>query len=436
MSDYAAISQLATAEDFVAYLERHGIEIPFDATVETGAEAPFAQALAAQGFDVANRWAVLPMEGWDSDIEGNPTEQSIERWSALGRSGAGLIWGESAAVHPGGRSSPRQLVVAEETAPGLRRLRTAAVGAWRDEFGTSDGFKVGIQLVHSGRLSHPAPSGEPAPVAVRHHPYIDSTIGPSPDQPLLSDEELRRLIDTYVSAAAIVADAGFDFVDLKACHGSLGHELLGAFDRPGEFGGSFENRTRFLRTIVERTRSDSPHLKLALRLSAFDTVAYTADSDGVGWPITDGPYRFWFGTDESGHRIDLSEPIRLLTELRDLGVDLICVTGSSPYNAWHLQRPALHSKPGEYLTPEDPLTGVARHIGVTAQLRSAVPGIITVGSGYSYLQQWLPNVAQAAVRAEMTDLVGIARMQLASPRFISDVLDGRSLDVAAIAKHF
>jgi 2,4-dienoyl-CoA reductase-like NADH-dependent reductase (Old Yellow Enzyme family) len=436
MGEYAAISQLATAEDFVGYLERHDIEIPFDPTVETGPDAPLAQPATVRGFEVANRWAVLPMEGWDSDLDGNPTEQSIDRWSTLGRSGAGLIWGESAAVHPDGRSSPQQLVVAPETAAGLGRLRSAAVDAHRQEFGSTDGLRVGIQLVHSGRLSHPAPSGEPAPVAVRRHPYIDSTIGPSSDQPLLSDEELHALIDTYVSAAAIVAEAGFDFIDLKACHGSLGHELLGAYQRPGEFGGSFENRTSFLRTIVERTRSESPALKLALRLSAFDTVAHAAGHDGVGRPITDGPYRFWFGTDESGHQIDLAEPIRLLTELRDMGVDLICVTGSSSYNAWHLQRPALHSKPDEYLTPEDPLAGVARHILVTAQLRRAVPGIITVGSGYSYLQQWLPNVAQAAIRAGMTDLVGIARMQLASPRFIADVLDGRPLDVAAIAAYF
>ena len=152
--------------------------------------------------------------------------------------------------------------------------------------------------------------------------------------------------------------------------------------------------------------------------------------------MSSGPGRYWFGTDESGHRIDLSEPIRLLTMMRDMQVDLICVTGASPLTAWHFQRPSLRNKPGEYATPENPLLGVARHIDVTHRLRRSVPGIMTVGSGYSFLQKWLPNVAQAAVREGMTDLVGIARMQIAYPGFISDVMRGRPLDTAAIEAAF
>jgi 2,4-dienoyl-CoA reductase-like NADH-dependent reductase (Old Yellow Enzyme family) len=253
---------------------------------------------------------------------------------------------------------------------------------------------------------------------------------------LVSDDQLYELIEAYVTAAEILAECGFDFVDLKACHGFLGHELLGALDRPGEFGGPFENRTRFLRTIVEQVRAKTPELKLGLRLSAFDAVIHGPGEDGVGRPLTSEPARYWFGTDESGHRIDLSEPIRLLTVMRDMGVDLICITGSSSINSWHLQRPALKAKPGEYRTPEDPLVGVARHIGVTNRLRDSVPGITTVGSGYSYLQRWLPNVAQAVVRRGMTDLVGIARLHMASPTFISDVLRGEALDVRAIEEAF
>jgi 2,4-dienoyl-CoA reductase-like NADH-dependent reductase (Old Yellow Enzyme family) len=376
------------------------------------------------------------LEGSDSDIDGNPTDRSIGRWAAFGRSGAKLIWGESAAVRNDGRSSPAQLLIAPATAGGLRRLRDAAVSAHREEYGEVEHFRLGIQMTHSARLSHPGPLGEHAPVTVRRHPYLDDTLGPPADQPLLTDGELYELIDDYVAAAGIIAECGFDFVDLKACHGYLGHELLGAYERPGEFGGSFENRTRFLRTIVERVRADIPDLKLGLRLSAFDTVIHGPGEDGVGRPLTSEPTRYWFGTDELGHTIDLSEPIRLLTVMRDKGVDLICITGSSPFNAWHLQRPALKTKSGEYRTPENPLIGVARHIDVTRRLRESVPGITTVGSGYSYLQRWLPNVAQAAVRTGMTDLVGIARMHIAYPRFISDVLDGRPLETGTIEEAF
>jgi 2,4-dienoyl-CoA reductase-like NADH-dependent reductase (Old Yellow Enzyme family) len=436
MADYPSLSQFGTAAEFAEYLDRAGIDLPFDDVVETGRSSPLAQPVPAHGFEIGNRWAILPLEGWDSDIDGKPTDASMERWARFGRSGAKLIWGESAAVRSDGRSSPGQLLIAPRTGTGLRRLRDAATSAHRDAFGGTNDLKLGIQMTHSGRLSHPAPSGDHAPVTVRYHPQLDTTVGPPPDQPLLTDGQLYELIEDYVAAAKIVEEAGFDFVDLKACHGYLGHELLGAYERPGEFGGSFENRTRFLRTVVERVRAETPGLKLALRLSAFDTVAHRAGAGGVGEPMTSEPGRYWFGTDESGRHVDLTEPISLLTTMRDMGVDLICVTGSAPYNAWHFQRPALKTKPGEYSTPENPLIGVARHIDVTSRLRRSVPGITTVGSGYSYLQKWLPNVAQATVRAGMTDLVGIARMQIAYPSFISDVMRGAALDIAAIEAAF
>lgn len=436
LSDYPSPSRFTTAAEFSSYLSSAGIDIPFDDAVETGNSAPLARPVVAGSFEIGNRWAILPLEGSDSDVDGNATDRSIERWAAFGRSGAKLVWGESAAIRNDGRSSPGQLLIAPATAGGLRRLREAAVSAHREEYGDVEAFRVGIQMTHSARLSHPGPLGEHAPVTVRRHPYLDDTLGPPATQPLLTDGELYELIDDYVSAAGIIAESGFDFVDLKACHGYLGHELLGAYERPGEFGGSFENRTRFLRTIVERVRADSPDLKLGLRLSAFDTVIHGPGEDGMGRPLTSEPTRYWFGTDELGHTIDLSEPIRLLTDMRDMGVDLICVTGSSPFNAWHLQRPALKTKSGEYRTPENPLIGVARHIDVTSRLRESVPGITTVGSGYSFLQRWLPNVAQAAVRTGMTDLVGIARMHVAYPRFISDVLDGRPLETETIEEAF
>jgi 2,4-dienoyl-CoA reductase-like NADH-dependent reductase (Old Yellow Enzyme family) len=297
---YPSLSEFVTAAELSQYLASAGIDIPFDDVMETGRYSPLGQGLSLNGFEIGNRWAILPLEGSDSEIDGNPTDASLDRWARFGRSGAKLIWGESAAVRSDGRSSPGQLLIDATTATGLRRLRDAAVTAHRDAFGSTSDFKLGIQMTHSGRLSHPAPSGDHMPVTVRHHPQLDDTVGPPPDHPLMTDGQLYELIDDYVSAAKIVQEAGFDFVDLKACHGYLGHELLAAYDRPGEFGGSFENRTRLLRTVVERVRAGAPGLKLALRLSAFDTVAHSAGPDGVGQPMTSEPGRYWFGTDESG----------------------------------------------------------------------------------------------------------------------------------------
>lgn len=435
MGNYTPLAELLTVDEFVSYLNELNIDLPLEIGIDDDSD-PMAEPVSVSGQVIGNRWAILPMEGWDADLDGNPTDSSIQRWRAFGRSGAKLIWGESAAVRPDGRSSPEQLVVAPETQQGLESLVAETKSAHAERFGGSDDLKVGIQLTHSGRFCRPAPSGSAAPVAVRHHPHFDKLLGPPPDSELLSDVELRDLARDYVSSVSVAAVAGFDFVDLKACHGFLSHELLGAYDRPGDFGGSFENRTRFLRSIIEGVHEEAPEVELSLRLSAFDTVAYVMGDRGVGRPLSDDPARYWFGTDESGHEIDLDEPIRLLKEMRDLGVSLFCITGSSHYNAWHLQRPALTAKSGEYSTPEDPLVGVARHIAVTSELKRAVGGITVVGSGYSYLQQWLPHVARATVRAGKTDMVGVARMHLAYPEMIVDAMSGSTFDLEAVEGRF
>ena len=217
--------------------------IPFDRVVEPAPSGPLSWSVDIDGFLVGNRFCILPLEGWDSDEEGNPTESSLERWRRLGRSGAKLVWGESAAVRADGRSSPQQLLVDRNTLPGLETLRLSAVEAHGHAHGDPADFKVGLQLTHSGRYSKP--HGTSSPVSVRHHPYLDRTVGPPPEEPLLGDDQIYGLIEAYVGAVGLVAEAGFDFVDLKACHGYLGHELLGAFERPGDFGGSFENRCPF-----------------------------------------------------------------------------------------------------------------------------------------------------------------------------------------------
>ena len=179
--------------------------------------------------------------------------------------------------------------------------------------------------------------------------------------------------------------------------------------------------------MIAGVRSACPELRLALRLSAFDTVTHIPDADGFGRPITDGPHRYWFGTDRSGHEVDLSEPIQLLRMVRALGLDLVSITGSSPFCARHFQRPARRLTDDDYEPPEDPLVGVARHVQVTAALKSAVPGLVFVGSAYSYLQQWLPNVAQATVRDGLTDIVGLGRMHIVYNMFPTDLIAGRPL---------
>src|SRR5207245_7519889 len=93
--------------------------------------------------------------------------------------------------------------------------------------------------------------------------------------------------------------------------------------------------------------------------------------------------------------------------MRSIKVELACISAGSPYYSPHIQRPALFPPSDGYLPPEDPLVGVARHILVTAALKERFPDLLLVGSGYSYLQEWLPHVAQHNLRAGKVDFVGL-----------------------------
>jgi 2,4-dienoyl-CoA reductase-like NADH-dependent reductase (Old Yellow Enzyme family) len=217
----------------------------------------------------------------------------------------------------------------------------------------------------------------------------------------------------------------------------MGHEFLSAVERPGKYGGSFENRTRFLGEVVEGIRSQVSGIGIGVRLSAFDFLPFQPGADGKGEPVKyDGYYPYAFGGDGTGTGIDLTEPILFLKKLMSLGVKLACITAGSPYYNPHIQRPALFPPVDAYQPPEDPLVGTARLISVTAALKKAVPALTMVGSGYSYLQEWLPNVAEAVIANNDADFVGYGRMVLSYPEFAADVLKGRILRKNKICRTF
>jgi 2,4-dienoyl-CoA reductase-like NADH-dependent reductase (Old Yellow Enzyme family) len=451
---YRRVARLKTADDFRAYQAQLGISIPFDEAVAVGPGAPLARPYRLpNGFVIGNRFAILPMEGWDGTEDGRPGELIFRRWRRFGMSGAKLIWGgEAVAVRHDGRANPNQLLINDANLADLAALREALVAEHVAHFGRADDLLVGLQLTHSGRFARPNDKKHQEPQILYHHPILDRRLGLPPDHPVMSDDEIGRLVEDFVRAACLAQRAGFAFVDVKHCHGYLGHEFLSAFDRPGRYGGSFENRTRFLREVVAGIRAEAPGLEIGVRLSAFDFVPFRPGPDRVGvpdWPevkadlavVREGerkahPYPYTFGGDGTGLGIDLAEPAAFLDLLASLGIPLVCITAGSPYYTPHIQRPALFPPSDGYEPPEDPLVGVARQIAVTAQLKAHRLELLVLGSAYSYLQEWLPNVAQAVVRTGMADFVGLGRMALAYPDMVADVLAGRPLQRKRICRTF
>ena len=434
---YPRVASLKTHAEFTRHISDLPLQLPCDDTVESGPESVLAQSISFHDVTIGNRFSILPMEGWDGTLDGKPTELTRRRWQNFGRSGAKLIWGgEAMAVRHDGRANPNQLLINELNLAEIESLRTDLIATHESHFASSSDLLVGLQLTHSGRFSKPNAKDRSEPRIAQRNSVLDARLGITDDSVMVSDDDLSRLIEDFIQAAVLSKKAGFQFVDIKQCHGYLGHELLSAVDRPGRFGGSFENRTRFFREIVEGIRGCTSNFEIGVRVSIFDFIPYQPGQNRVGIPNENGDPRLAFGSDTTGSGIDLKEPSAFLTLLKSLGIRLICTTAGSPYYNPHILRPAFFPPSDGYQPPEDPLVSVARQIWATAELKRQHPELIFVGSGYSYLQEWLPHVAQAVIRQGGVDSVGLGRMVLSYPELPADVLAGNVMARKKVCRTF
>jgi len=179
-------------------------------------------------------------------------------------------------------------------------------------------------------------------------------------------------------------------------------------------------------------------LMIGVRLSAFDLIPFRMGHDRRGEPEEfTGTYDCGFGVDAANPtRVDLTETFQFLDVLERLAIPLVCISGGSPYYNPHVQRPALFPPSDGYEPPEDPLAGVARLIAVTSEIKGRYPRMAVVGTGYSYLQEWLPHVAQHYVRTGQVDFVGLGRMALTYYDLPSDVLSEKPLQTKRLCRTF
>ena len=330
MADYPRIASFKTAADFRKHIETLGIKLDVDDSILPASESPLAQSLEWNGRTIGNRWCVLPMEGWDCLPDGAPSELTRRRWMNFATGGAKLLFGcEACAVMQTGKSNTRQFMITEKTLPAIKALREEMMAAHKEKFGTCEDFIVGLQLTHSGRYSHPNDDAKLESVTAYSHPLLDERFHCT-EKNVVSDAEIKNIVTAFGKAAQLAQKAGFDFVDVKMAHGYLGHEFLSAFTRPGPYGGSFENRTRFFREVVETIRKAAPGLTIATRLSLFDCLPFEPGPDRVGIPmergnVRVGNYKYAFGGDGTGLGYDLTEPLKFLEMVHDMGINLVCM---------------------------------------------------------------------------------------------------------------
>lgn len=384
-----------TLDDVKRDCEALGISLPFSEDL-----TPLAQPFDVKGERIRfkNAVAIHPMEGFDSEPDGAPSELTRRRYLRFADSDAGLYWFEAVAISEESRSNSRQLWINEGNVDAYKRLI--------DELhARTGGAPIICQLTHSGRFSRP--ENKPAPIISYHNPVLNKPFNIPAEHPVVTDEYLDGLVPQYLTAARLAKQAGFDGVDIKACHRYLMSELLSAYTRDGRYGGAYENRTRLYRDVIAGVKAEhGESLTVATRLGVHD---------GIGYP-------YGFGDDrEDPSLFDPSEAIRLIDDIHKLGVNLINITMGTPYYNPHVNRPYCR---GGYEPPEHPLVGIARMINGAGLLQKRFPGITFIGTGYTFLRQLAPYLAAGAVGSGMISAAGFGRMAFAYDGFAKDLIAG------------
>jgi len=353
-----------------------------------------------------NALVAHPMEGGDSLPCGGPSDLTFTKYERASAGGSGLIWLESVSINQEGRSNKRQMYINDESLAGFKELATRI---YDNQSHLGRPITI-VQINHSGRYSKP--DGFPAPMIASHKPELDERFNLPSDHPLVTDDYLNSLIDQFVKAALLVKEAGFDGVDIKACHGYLLHETLSCYDREGKHGGSLENRSRLMLEIIDRVRQaiPDPEFIIGSRFNLYDAL-----------PVSRG----WGQDPTDNSKVDLTEPIMLCKELEKRGVTLINVTMGNPAFIPHVNRPY---DVGLYYPQEAPLEGVYRLIHHTREMQKALPNMKFIGVGYTWLRQFAPHVAAWIMQTGGASMIGFGRQFIAYPEYAKDIIDKGELD--------
>ena len=341
-----------------------------------------------------NAISVQPLEGQDGLEAGAPGEYTRQRYHRFFESGAGLVWAESIATREDGLSGPHALLIEDANLDDWKRFVDELKDAHPD-------VVLLAQLTHAGRFAQP--HGKPEPVIASFNPHYDGRVKVPADYPVVDDDYLDRVGESFVHAADLCHQAGFDGVDVKACHGYLFSELLSCRTREGRYGGSFENRTRLPRETIQAIKAQQGHgFIVASRICHADTV----------------PYPYGFGMAEDGTlAYDHTETLRFVADLHDAGVNLVNVSvGRVTVN------PAFFEGDIPADTNEDLFE---RFRSGVAALSHAFPDMAFVGSGFSLMREHAPNVAAGTVANGDAAIAGFGRMALAYPGFADDMIAGR-----------
>jgi 2,4-dienoyl-CoA reductase-like NADH-dependent reductase (Old Yellow Enzyme family) len=399
--------------DLEIELKRLMIPLPISHNLEI-----LKDSLQIDDIIVANRLSIQPMEGFDAKLDGSPSELTFRRYMRYAKGGVGLIWFEATALSNDCCSNAHQLILSEDNVNEFKKFTTLIRTECNNTLEVL-GFRhpciLILQLNHSGKYTKR--KGKKYPIKTYHATNLDEISRTSQnDEIILTDEELNDIEELWIQKAILAREAGFDGVDIKACHGYLISDLFSAHTRQDSiYGGEdFDNRSRFYLNIINKLQNKfrkETDFIITSRLGVYDG----------------NPYPIGFGVKHMRNEkfpatIELSEPIELINKLSSQGIKMINISTGNPHQQPHITRPYDVPIKGGIFPKEHPLFSVYRIIYLTSVIKNLIPkDIKIIGSGYSYFRQYAANLASGVIEKSMADICGFGRMAFANPDFAKQI---------------
>lgn len=332
-----------------------------------------------------NRFVAQPMEGNCADKGGAVSSLTLRKYRNLAEGNWGTIIVEALSVTPNSLARKNALVLNEKNMDGFKRLVDEVKH-------TNPDALILFQITHSGSISNPDFSEKVA-------------VSPLSEGRLLSTDEIERIKDGFVKCAHLAEEAGADGIDYKSCHGYLGAEILRPMNiRDDKWGGSWENRTRFLREGIEEISANRKKndFIIGCRISMYEGMR---GCEGTAAP------------DELIE--DLSEQIKLLELLDKLKMDYVNISAGIPAKTPTLTRP-VQSAALMYL----------HHLRYTRFAKQTLnnTNMKVIGSAYSILREKAFDVAEEMLGKHYTDFIGWGRQTLADPLMPKKLQNGERIN--------
>ncbi len=353
------------------YVDPKNLELLFSPAMIGKKEAP-------------NRFASQPMEGNDGENGGAVSERTLERYRSLARGAWGITVVEAISVTSDALARNNGLVINRKNLDSFKRLV--------DEFKKihPEGILL-FQISHAGRKA--------GPLSRKAGMYDDGSEGLE----ILSEKRVEEIRRNIVEGVNLSAEAGADGVDFKLCHGYLGSEILRpANQRNDKWGGSYENRTRFLFSSLQELKALHGHTDFIIgsRISMYEGIR-----GGCGTVAGDSVLE------------DLTEMKRLIAGMAEAGMDYLNVSAGIPGYTSEITRPTNQSR-WFYL----------HHFRYCREAREVSGNMSLIGSAYTILKEESLSYGEENVKNGLMDFIGYGRQSFADPLFPAKILNGEPVN--------